>query len=195
MSLFFAKAISIIANPLVLSLPASYLLVYATEGHDMPYAYKWSVATFVVSTIVLLLITLGVRRGVFSDFDITIKKQRSSFFTLIFLTLSSYLVFLSIVEGPKILVLTTFAVATSAFIVNIITKWIKVSVHVASVTAFSVMLTLGYGGLYTLGLLSIPLTIWARIKTKRHTQKEALFGVFTGLFLTITSYFIIRRII
>jgi membrane-associated phospholipid phosphatase len=49
-----------------------------------------------------------------------------------------------------------------------------------------------YGSYYYLLLFLIPLVIWARLKTKRHTFKEIFIGGTVGGFLSLSLYYIAR---
>jgi hypothetical protein len=85
-------------------------------------------------------------------------------------------------------------VLTAIFTIAVVNTQVKASIHVATVTA--VVLTLGL--LYDLPAYAIgviPVIAWARIKTKRHTMREAIVGAVIGTVLILFMYIVVKYIL
>lgn len=194
MGLFIAKAISNIAHPIAILFAASYLLVLGSN-HNGGFALRWAIASLMFAGIVAASILLGIKRGIFSDFDVSERKKRYLLYALVLSVSFFYLIFLFILSGPKILIFTTFAFIVAVFLMSVVNNWIKASFHLVTITAFFTTLIIVYGGTYVWGLLFISVVIWARIKTKRHTLSETLLGTFLGFFFAVAAYIIAKKIL
>jgi len=73
-----------------------------------------------------------------------------------------------------------------------VNRWIKVSIHTATVSAFGIFLAILYQGWFSLVLFLIPLMAWSRVKIKKHTPVEAVAGGFLGAFITIIVFILVK---
>lgn len=187
----FAKVISFISNPVFISLPAPYLIVFkATE--DRAYALKWELFSFIFIMINVGYVFYGILRGYFSDFDLTIKDERKRFFIFSSITTVCYLLFVIFLKGPKELIIAIAGFLLSIFIFSLVHKKLKASFHVATVTAFVLAMTILYGGFFIFGIAVIPLIAWSRIKTKHHTLLEVIAGGLVGAFVVFVIFIIAK---
>lgn len=188
-----ARIISDITNPLLISIPTSYLLVYKVTNNNI-YSLKWAVLSFVFSAITAIFVFIGVKSKLFSDFDVSVRLQRTVLYLFASCIAFLYLVTILILNGPKVLLVGTVTMLLGIVIASIVNKYLKASVHVAVFSAFSFSMSILYGGLYWAGVLFIPVVAWARIQTKRHTCQETVAGGTLGI-LVISVVFIIARVI
>ncbi|MCL4418746.1 hypothetical protein M1146_01440 [Patescibacteria group bacterium] len=187
MSKLIARLISFLASPLILLLPSPYILVDKVSKNPL-YALKWTVFSYVFLFSLVVYVVLGIFLGFFSDFDVSKKEERPRFFAFGAILTFLYLVSLFILAGPRILFVGTIGIILGVLVISIVNKWIKASVHTATVSAFSLSLVIIYGKELLPVLLLIPVVAWARVKIKKHTLLEVIVGGFLGLFLTIIVY-------
>jgi len=187
MSKFIAKIISFFSSPLIILLPAPYILVDRVSNNDL-YALKWALFSNIFLFSVVAFVMAGTFLGIFSDFDVSKKEQRPILFFFSGLVTFFYLASLFILNGPKILFVAIFAIFLGILVLGFANQWLKVSIHTATVSAFSISLAILYGGWFIFSLFLIPIMAWSRIKIKKHTLAEATIGGFLGAVITIIVY-------
>lgn len=191
MKLFAARAVSFILHPLFLSLLATYLVCY----HNTQNVYTsigWMMGMGVVVLGILLFEFYGIKRGFFSDFDVSKRRQRTPLFIFVFLAVFAYMVSILVFKGPNELLVGGIYIIIGIIIFSLVNKKIKVSIHVAGISSFFVSMGLLYGGVFYLGLLCIPLVAWSRVVLHRHTVSEVTLGATLGMFLTLIVYGMIQ---
>lgn len=187
MSIAFAKAVSFLLGPLFVLLPIPYILV-GKFTQNYYYALKWTVFSYGFILAVALFVIIGVFLGVFSNFDVSKKEQRPLLFSFSAFAIFCYLLSLFILDGPKILFVALAGIVLGLIIIVFVNKWIKASIHVASLTSVVLFIGIIYQGYYFLLLFLIPFLAWARIKTKEHTLMETVVGGILGILLTLIMY-------
>ena len=188
----FAKAISFLLGPIFVLLPVPYILV-GTFSQNYVYALKWTVFSYAFILAVAIFILLGVLLGVFSNFDVSKREQRPLLFSFSAFAMFCYLLSLIILNGPKILFIALFAIVLGLIVIVIVNKWIKASIHVATLTSVVLFIGIIYKGYYFLLLFLIPLLAWARVKMKEHTLLETVVGSTLGIVITLVVYTVSRR--
>lgn len=187
MRLSLAKIISFALNPLIVIVFLPFFLVYKST-HDMMEATRWTIYTMFFLVALAGIVYFGVRKGVFTDMDVSKREQRPLLFAIALLFSVTYLTSLVLLQAPYLMIIVTFGILGGIVLVSIINMKIKASIHVATMTALALTVAIGYGGYFYLLLLLIPLMIWARVKTKRHTMEEAITGGIVGSLLSLSVY-------
>lgn len=190
---YFARFISFVFNPLFLLFPVPYFLVFY-ETKDSIYAFKWTIFSGLFIFIVAVFAVIAVKKGVFTDLDVSHREQRPLLFLFVGILCMFYLTSLSFLKGPPVLFLTIICVLIALLFVSLINTRVKASIHVATVSAVIVTIGLLYGGMHYLVFLLIPLIGWSRVKIKRHTISEAIIGGLAGTLLTLTLYVMLKYI-
>ena len=106
-----------------------------------------------------------------------------------------YVFFLYFFNAPEILFIAIFGLIVGLISMELINNITKASVHVASISALATGLTLGYGILFAVSFLLVPLVAWARIVTHNHTKRQTAIGACVGILITLTVYVIFKYII
>lgn len=194
MSKLFAEIISLVLNPLVLLVPLPFFLVYETTN-NFSDAVKWAIVSIVFIFLFFSFILLGIKKGFFSNLDVSKKKQRSPLFFFGIILGLIYLAVLYFFHGPIILSIGVTAIILGLSILELINKFIKVSVHLATLSSLFTFLILIEGWLFVFCFILIPVLMWSRIKTKNHTLLETLVGTLLGILLTMGIYVIFKYII
>jgi hypothetical protein len=185
--LSLAKIISFILNPLIVIIFLPFFLVYK-ETHDLSGALHWTYYTMFFLAAIAGIVLFAVKKKIFTDMDVSKREQRPLLFDIALLFGVTYLTCLVLLQAPYLLLLVTSGILGGIIVVSIINTKIKASIHVATMTALALTVAIGYGGYFYLLLLLIPLLIWARVKTKRHTMAEAITGSVVGAFLSLAVY-------
>ena len=190
--MILARAISFLSHPILILLYSPYFLMEKFGTNDIS-SLKWMLVSYFFLGLMLAFVIAYVEFGVFSDFDITKRKQRPLFFLFAGLITTIYLLLLFIFNGPRVLLILIAAAILGIVAIDIINNRIKASVHVATLSAFILSIGLIYKGPYLLLLFLIPLMGWSRVKTKKHTALEAAMGGVLGGALTIAMYIASQR--
>lgn len=187
-----AQIISIIFNPLVLAAPIAFALVYETSG-DFQYSIMWALVSLVFALIIGVFVYVGMKRGMFSNFDVSIRSQRKPVFIFAGLVVLLYFLLILILHGPRVLLLGLGVVLLGTIAAEVINKKIKASMHLAVATAFSFVYAIFFGGYFWVLPLVIPASVaWSRIKLRRHSPLEVLVGAAFGLSLVVVFLLIVK---
>ncbi|OGH12750.1 MAG: hypothetical protein A2776_00760 [Candidatus Levybacteria bacterium RIFCSPHIGHO2_01_FULL_40_10] len=189
-----AQIISILSNPAVLSIPASYALVFRTSG-DALYSAVWTVVSLIFTGAIVIYVLYGIGKGIFSDFDVSVREERKPLFIFTAVIAVLYLLVIFFLNGPKILMVTLGALLLGVFMDSIINKRIKASVHLAVFTSFSLVLAILFGGAFWIFPVFAPVVAWSRIKLKRHRLSETVIGTLIGVFLVIVIYLVVQYLL
>lgn len=191
MKVRIAKSVSYLTDPLFLATPIPFLLVlWASE--DIVYSLKWAIFSMMFFAFVGVFVLYAVKRGFFTDIDVSKREQRPAFYIFAIYVSLLYLGSLILLNGPAVLFLAGCGVLLSIIVVSLVNLKIKASVHVATVTALIFIVSILYGDFFFFFLLTIPLIIWSRIVMKRHTFQEAIIGGSVGVLLTLIVYVAIK---
>lgn len=187
MNFSLARFVSFVFNPLIILTFLPFFLVYKSTN-NLNTALLWSVYTCVFLSVIAVFIFLGVRRKIFSDWDVSVRSQRPMLFSFFLILGSIYLLGLFLFHAPRILFIVTISMLIGVLIVSAINRRIKASLHVAIVSALILGVVLGLGGYYIFLLLLVPLVGWSRVKMKRHTLSETMVGGIVGSLLLLGIY-------
>ena len=182
-----ANFISYALNPPFVLIFSTFLLIFRTNGNFIS-ALVWAFYSFFFLLFLAAFLIYGVHKGFLTDLDVSKRKQRPLLFIVSLIISTVYLIGLYLLHAPQILVVFTYAIILCLILFSIINTFIKASLHVATVSAFLIALSLEYKGLYFILLLFIPLVAWARVKIKRHSVAEAIVGGILGSLLSLGMY-------
>lgn len=189
-----AQFISTVVNPISLLSPIAYFLVIKqTENKEL--AFFWEIISLIFILVISIFILIGVEEKIFSDFDISKRKQRPILFTFAIGLSAIYIVFLYFLKAPSILFIAAFTLILGLITFEVVNRVTKASIHVGTVSAFATSVSLVYGGLFSLSLLLIPLVAWSRIETHNHTKKQTVIGGALGILITLVVYVIFKYIL
>jgi hypothetical protein len=189
-----AQIISFLFNPVLLLVFVPLLLVYRTTG-SVVLAMVWTGYTMIFLLAMTFFIFYGVHKKIFTDMDVSNRKQRPLLFIVSFIMGLFYLGGLFFLHGPKILMAVIGALIISVILISLINTRLKMSIHVATVSALLVSLAIIYQGYYYLTLILIPAVAWARLKIHRHTLPETIVGGGFGILLSLGMYFFIEQVL
>lgn len=194
MKKLFAQFISFIFNPLLVLTPVPFILVYKTT-QNLTTAYFWTIFTLIFLLVFFLFVLIGIERDVFSDFDISKRKERFFLYSFAISLCAVYTVFLYLLHAPEVLFIAVLGLIFGLITIEMVNKITKASVHVATIAVFSTAVVLGYGLIYFAIFATVPLVAWARIITKNHTKRQVVIGGVLGVLTTLIVYVIFKYIV
>lgn len=189
-----AQLISILFHPAVLSILTPVFLILFVP-REISYSMYWIFYPLIFVGIVSLFTLYGLKTKMFSDFDVTKRKERGPLYGFVITLSVIYIAFLFLFHGPKSLIVLGFGVLIGAVIMELINRKLKASVHVAAVSAFMCTLALLYGGILFVLPVFIPIVAWSRLHMKRHTLSEAITGGIIGTLITVIFFLVIEYIL
>lgn len=157
---------------------------------DSQAAIFWTIYTWVYLIIFAFFVVIGVRRGLYTDLDVSRREDRFSLYIFASVLTIIYFITLIFLSAPAILYLITAGVMAGILVGSIVNIKIKASVHVAAASALITGLALVYQGYYWILFILIPVICWARVKIKRHTLPEVYAGSFIGSALAVIMYYV-----
>ena len=185
-----ARWISILFDSSVLSIPIFLAFGWIDAG---TIGLGWAILILIIVTgIPLAYLVIGLRYGWVSDMEMTQRSERPRF---ILISLSSdvlALLVLLFLHGPHLLsviVLTYFCLAITMLTIS---RFWKISLHMAGVGGFSTALLFVFGIPMLWVFLSLPLVAWARLHRRKHTPAQLVIGAIAGILMTILTFGLIR---
>jgi len=186
MQILLAKAISNILSALAVAVEATFILSYLGTK-NLYSALEWTIVSSVLIGILLVVVYYFVRKGKFSDLDVSTQKQRPLLFLLDFIFALVYFLILYFFHAPKDLFVGNIAVFAIVIILLIVNKSIKASVHMAMLSGALTLFVVMGGLIYLWGFLLLPVLAWARLTTKRHKSKEVIAGTILGILVAVIA--------
>jgi membrane-associated phospholipid phosphatase len=187
MKLPVAKFISFVLNPLLILFFIPFFVVFKST-QNMVTAFVWTAYTFAFIFAIGIFLSIGVWKGIFTDFDASRREQRSLLYFFAVCLGIVYVVGLYMFSAPYILKVMAIGLLIGIVIASIINTRIKASIHTATLSGLILGLVLGYGGYFTLLFLLIPIMGKSRISLKRHTFREVVIGWILGSLISLCIY-------
>ena len=185
-----AQLISFFFNPVLLLVFVPMILVYRTTG-NVVLALAWTGYTMIFLLAMIFFLFYGVQKKLFTDMDVSKRTQRPLLFAVSFIMGLVYLAGLFLFHGPKILITVVIGIIASVILITFINMKLKMSIHVATISALLFSFALINQGYYYFSLLLIPLVAWARLRIKRHTLPETIVGAIFGILLSLVMFYIV----
>jgi membrane-associated phospholipid phosphatase len=165
-----ARALSIAGHPFIL-IPAAALIV-SGRGPALVLA--------LTMLAVASVIFLQVRRGKWSDADVSTRQQRPLFYAVILAATAGAAFLLWRMGASSSFVRGTLIAIAMITIQMIANRWLKISLH-ASFAAFvtGIIATRGIAMAIAAACLALAIA-WSRVTLKRHTLLEVVIGLGLG---------------
>lgn len=191
MKKLISEIISYILHPVVFAFFLPFIIIY--EFRESPlYALKWTVFSSFFIGAVAFLILFQIRKGRYSDVDISKREERYSFYEILYFLVFLYFVAAVFLKGIFFpLSIIAFGVMMGIVIFNFANYFLKASVHTAVACAYVTTLVIIYGSNgFLLTFWIVPVVVWARLYLKKHTFLEAVTGGAIGISITLITFLI-----
>lgn len=191
MNLRLAAIISFVLNPMFILLLLPFFLVQKTTNSFVSATW-WTGYTAFFLLILGSFMIYGVRKGIFTDMDVSRREQRPLIFSFGLILAAVYIGGLYLLKSPLILKVVAIGIMIGTIIVSFVNTRIKASLHIATFAALLMGLSLGYGAHFLVLYLFLPVLAQSRISLKRHTLTEIIVGGILGSLITLGMYAFLR---
>lgn len=173
-----ARWISILGHPFIL-IPALVAAVTVPSLPPKQAAQTIGIVVLVSIVPMLLLIARRVRSGAWTNYDVSVREQRTGMYpTALAITTATALV-LAWARVPRPILQGVLAILLLIGIAALVNLWLKISLHTAF-AVFTALALLPSRGLVA-GALFLALAIaWSRLELGRHTVAEVIGGAVLG---------------
>lgn len=175
-----ASYISTIGHPLLTLSVFSVVALFTHEKFEMALLHSLLILGCIFVPISLRL-WIKAKNGSHTNFDVSDKTQRQSWYVSVFILLLLLTIILFVTEQPRSLRLSVLFSFLLVAISQLVNHFIKSSLHV-SLNIFLAFLIIPMN--LTIGLFFLIFTVfvaWARLVLKRHSLKEIITGATIGL--------------
>ncbi len=179
-----ARYVSNMLSPLVVSLPFIFFVALYHAENVLIAVFYALVILFFLSFGPMVYILVGVRRGKFTDSDVSMRSQRVGPFLFGITSALMGLGTLFFIHGPKNLQTLLLITIVSGFVMMIVTFWWKISIHASSLAAAATLLTALYGTVVLPAFVLLIVVCWSRVVLRRHTLGQVVAGSLVSIGLT-----------
>ena len=181
-----ARWVSILAHPFVMVA----LLVAVPTMRRSPGDAARSVLLVGIAVVVpiAVLMFLQVRRGRWSNVDASKPSERPVLFTVALAGLVAALGWLLLNDPQSFLVRGMLVVAAFLLVAAVLTRWVKLSLHVAFAALTATTLCLAGSAVGYALVAVVPVVFWSRIVLARHRVHELLVGLVLGVLTGVVLF-------
>ena len=179
--------VSAVFSPVVLPVFTFSAIVLSEPAAGLSPAKKWLIwcvcmlsTTFVVSGYVVYLKV----KGLVGNLDLDVREERKKPFLV---GLASHIVGFALVyalDAPPLITWLMFCYVTNTLLIQIITRWWKVSVHAAGIGGACVAWAFLFGSVVAPLFALAPIVGISRVVLRKHTVAQVIVGMLIGLCLT-----------
>jgi membrane-associated phospholipid phosphatase len=175
-----ARIFSTVFNPFLTAFALFVIFAHAFGSGTIGFYELLFTSTFFTSIGPMLFVLWLYATGRISDLDMSVRYEREAVFSafVVFYLLGTAA--LAALHAPRIIVASMAGYAASAFIVQMITRYWKISTHALGITAPLVALIALYGTQPLPFFVLIPIVCWARVYLRAHTILQVVAGAALG---------------
>lgn len=184
-----ADRISTITNPPIICIPLfliiSVVLSFENGTFSISKFIVLELISLVFASVLPMAIILYWAKKLGTDKDISNREDRS---VPLIVGVVSYLIGFCVSLALKVDLFMTVLLmcyAINTFIVMIITRKWKISIHTTGLSGPVAALILLLGPIGALFAILYPILIWSRVTLKKHTMAQAIAGGVYGFFMTV----------
>lgn len=189
MKIILARIISLLFHPVFFATILPFVILHNIT-RDIFYSIKWMVFSAAFMVLAFLILLILKPNDFLHDLDISDRKKRSLFYTVLLIVASIYFTIAIIIKGIFFpLTIVSIGVVSGIILFEAVNRYIKVSIHVAVATAFAITYGMFHGLLFFfVSILIIFAVTWSRLYLKKHKFEEVVIGIFLGAFITAFTF-------
>ena len=175
-----ARAVSIIGHP----------FVTATVSVMGSTSTRASVVFLLIALVpVAIVMLVQVRRGAWEHVDASNRGERRGLYLIGIAALGAALVYLFLTQPRSGLTRGVAMSMATLLVLAVISRWVKVSLHLtfAALAAVNLILIGSPLGWFVAAL--VPPLMWSRLHLRRHTPLEVLLGLVAGVVTGLAIHF------
>lgn len=184
-----AKIISYIFDGSFISIPIILIICLMIIDNKIE-AISWAFVCLLFGTVIpYLYICFLFRKKEIKDMHIPTREDRTKPLLLSCASYAACLGVLYVLDAPLFLKSLFMVIAASAIIYTIITYFWKISLHSSWITFIVITFNILFGRWMLLMVPLIPVVGWARVRIKKHTVNQVLFGAGISSLTSLLIYY------
>lgn len=161
-----------VSSPAVL-VTALLFLVAWRDAPDLRSGLCWgAISVLFVAVVPMAFVLHGVRRQHWSDHHIPERSKRMVPMLFGCTSVAVGYLLLNLVDAPESLVTINATIVVEALVLTAITRFWKISGHVAAAASCATVAAFVHGPAFILTWLAVPLVAWSRVQTRRACLAE-----------------------
>jgi membrane-associated phospholipid phosphatase len=182
-----ARIFSTIFNPFLTAL-ALFTIIAHEKAVGGAFWFLFFASTFFTSIAPMLYVLWLYATQRITDLDMSVRAEREKVFGAFVICYGVGTFVLYLMHAPTLMIAAMAGFTAASFVVQIITKFWKISTHALGVTAPLIVLLYMYGLQPLPFLLIVPLVGWSRVWLRAHTVWQVIAG--TGLGAVSVLFFL-----
>lgn len=172
----FARWTSILLHPFAVFAALALIAAWRMDPASLP---RTAIGMAVAVAIVWAFVLQRRRSGRWGTVDASDRRERPVLYVLVLMVAAGYWLWLG---GPASATgQGVVAIIAMLCVAGIVNRWIKLSLHMASLAFAAVSLLGVWPPAGVVALASMPLLAWSRLRMARHTMPEVIGGAALGL--------------
>ncbi len=173
---FVARTLGVVLHPGVVGPVGVFALTWASL-RDARQALAWTLASVLVVLPVAALWIVGVRRGRYSDADLSVREERPGLLSAALVMAGFFALGAHLIHAPPaVRLLAVCGLIATGLLTGLTLAGLKASGHVAvPVGVLALLEGSSHRGLLPFAVAAVALS-WARVREGRHTPREVLAG-------------------
>ena len=174
-----ARLISIAAHPFVM---VALMVGVGGARHESAAQPLSGALTLALASMlpVAVLIVRQVRRGRWGNVDASNVRERPILFVVTLAAMAAVLGWLLLTNPQSFLIRGLLVTGAMVAVSAVITRWVKVSLHMAFAAMAATVLTVARSPVGYVLLAVVPVLGWSRVALGRHRWSEVLLGAALG---------------
>ena len=189
-----ARIVSTIFNPFLTAFALFVILAHAFGSGTLGFYELLFASTFFTSLGPMLFILWLYASDRISDLDMSVREEREAVFSAFVVSYLAGTATLWLLRAPPMMIAAMAGYAASAIVIQLITRYWKISTHALGITAPLVALLYLYGTQPLPFLVLIPIVCWARVYLKAHTVLQVVAGCALGA-ASVVVFFKLFRVV
>jgi membrane-associated phospholipid phosphatase len=175
-----ARIFSTVFNPFLTAFALFVILAHAFGSGTIGFYKLLFTSTFFTSIGPMLFILWLYATDRIADLDMSQREEREAVFSAFVIFYLAGTATLWLLHAPAMIIASMAGYAASALIVQLITRYWKISTHALGITAPLIALVYLYVTQPLPFMILIPIVCWARVYLKAHTVLQVVAGAALG---------------
>jgi membrane-associated phospholipid phosphatase len=172
-----ARIFSTVCNPFLAALALFVILAHARSHTVTEFWTLAFTSVFFTSIGPMVFVFWLYWAERIADLDMSIRAERRRVFGAFVVFSVVGTLILTVIHAPTIMIASMAAYSANAFVVQMITRYWKISTHALGITAPLITLIVLYGWQPAPFCVLIPIVCWARVYLGSHTGAQVIAGV------------------
>lgn len=184
-----ARWVSAIIHPIAFPILTLGVLIYVATK-SLAETSRWLVLALVLTSLpVAVMVGLQVLRGRWTDFDVSVRRQRYALYPFGLACMLALILAYAHFNAPRVAVRAMSGFALANAIDAFINFLYKVSAHATGAAACATLLWLGGTPIWGIAASCAAVLVgWSRVELGRHTRGQVLLGWGVGILAPVVAF-------